>query len=132
MAKRAPKKAAKKPAAKKAAAKKPAGRPRKVEDPRLKFYKPEKGREDVILLDRLSVDCPDPIELLKDAAVFLGPGGIVYISDTAKRPTQPGPDVRRVENQNLQRWFDRSGLVMKSYASDDDMRIYAIAEKAPE
>lgn len=85
-----------------------------------------------MLLDQLSVDCPNPIELLKEAAAELGEGGIVYISDSMKKPATLGPNVRRVENQNLQRWFDRSGLVMRGCANDDEMRIYATAEKVPE
>jgi len=84
---------------------------------------PVKGRKDALLLDTLSVGNVD--ETLQGAVEQIGPEGILYVSDTMKKPEVPGPDVRRVLKLNLARWCDRVGLEMQQCRMED-MRIYAV------
>lgn len=98
-----------------------------MDDPRLKYYLPEKGRTDVLLLDALSSG--DVFDTLNAAREGLGEDGIIYISDTMRKPEVPGPDVRAVHQQNLDKWLDRTGLKFAGVPMLEDGRIYAKAVK---
>ena len=109
--------------------KKAAGRPRKRAvkrvDPRLQYYKPVRGRKDVVLLDALSEGNVD--DTLRNAAKEMESDSILYISDSMRKPEVLGPNVRRVLRVNLMRWLDRCGLRMRK-CKEEGMRIYAVAE----